>query len=543
MPTLDWIGKHAVVNHHRQVPYRLLQTDEKLSAGDPDAGNLLVQGDNLEALKALLPYYAGQVKCIYIDPPYNTGNEGWVYNDNVNSPEIRKWLDKTVGKEAEDLSRHDKWLCMMYPRLCLLREFMREDGAIFVSIDDNEVHNLRSLMDEIFGGRNHVACLTWQKRVSPANDAKHFSSDHEYVLVYARNITKWFPNRLQRTEKQLKNYSNPDNDPRGPWNSVTYTCNKSADERPNLFHPITNPNTGDKILPRKTAVWKYDRNTYQKHVNENRIWWGVNGTAKMPRLKRFLSETKGVVPRSILPYSDYGSTQEARTEILKIIKDNPFTTPKPVRLIQKLLEISTDKDSIVLDSFAGSATTGHAVMSLNQSDNGSRRFVLIEMDKVVCQEVSAQRLKNVIDSNLIPKVNTDSHQDALNRNSFQYTILGTSLFDEHGNIASEVRFVDLARHVYFTETGVPIPKQPRKNCPLLGVYQGTAFYLLYNGVLGDKRPDGGNVLTSKVLADLPDHPDGDGPKVIYGEACRIGAAKLKALGIEFKQLPYQIKTD
>ena len=187
MPTLDWIGKNAVLNHHRQVPYRLLQCNGKLSAGDPDAGNLLVQGDNLEALKALLPYYAGKVKCIYIDPPYNTGNEGWAYNDNVNSPEIRQWLRQTVGKEGEDLSRHDKWLCMMYPRLALLRDFLTVDGAIFISIDDNEVQNLRAVMDEVFGPRNFVATVIWQKMDGPKNTAIHLSEDHDYIVLYARD--------------------------------------------------------------------------------------------------------------------------------------------------------------------------------------------------------------------------------------------------------------------------------------------------------------------------------------------------------------------
>jgi len=287
VPTLEWIGKRAVLNHHREVPYHLLKCDKKLSVGDPGSGNLLVQGDNLLALKALLPYYAGQVKCIYIDPPYNTGNENWVYNDAVNSPEMRAWLGKVVGKEAEDLSRHDKWLCMMYPRLNLLREFLRGDGAIFVSIDENEIANLRLVADEIFGNRNLVAILTWYKRVSPANDAKYFSSDHEYVMVYARNKDVWRPNKLRRTEAQLKNYNNPDNDPRGVWNSATYTCPKTAKERPNLYYGMDNPNTGKVVYPKKTAVWKYDKETHKRNVENGLVWWGATGKAKMPRVKRF----------------------------------------------------------------------------------------------------------------------------------------------------------------------------------------------------------------------------------------------------------------
>ena len=530
------------------MPYRLLQTDEKLSAGDPDAGNLLVQGDNLEALKALLPYYAGQVKCIYIDPPYNTGNEGWVYNDNVNSPEIRKWLDKTVGKEGEDLSRHDKWLCMMYPRLAILREFLRQDGVIFISIDDNEVHELRLLMDEIFGTKNFVATIIWQKKHSPQNDAINLSDMHDYILVYAKRAKTsrddpngWNRNLLPISDERNKRYKNPDNDPRGPWASDNYTCNKTVEERPNLYYPIINPNTGEEIWPSRVQVWRYEKSTHEKNLKENRIHWGATGRSR-PRYKRFLADLHaGGVTTTWWPREFAGDNQEARRELRLILgrESMDFTTPKPVRLIDKIIKLSTNPGDIILDSFAGSGTTAHAVLQNNKDESQSRKFICVEMDEQICHQVTSKRIKSVCEG-----YKNDKGENIKGLGSgFRYCHLGTSLFDEHGNIASEVRFTDLARHVYFTETGVPIPKQPRKNCPLLGVYQGTAYYLLYNGVLGDKRPDGGNVLTSKVLALLPEHPAGSDPKVIYGEACRIGTTKLKNLGIEFKQLPYQIKTD
>ncbi|MEX5218143.1 MAG: site-specific DNA-methyltransferase [Nitrospira sp.] len=211
MPTLNWIGKESVVNHHLEVPFHLLKGVSDLGCGEPGDGNLIVEGDNLVALKALLPYYAGQVKCIYIDPPYNTGNENWVYNDNVNSPLIREWLGKVVGKEGETLDRHDRWLCMMYPRIALLRQFLREDGAIFVSLDDNEVQALRYLMDEIFGAQNFITSISWHKRVSPANDARYFSTDIDWIVVYARDAHSWKPNRLAMTDAQKANYRNPDN--------------------------------------------------------------------------------------------------------------------------------------------------------------------------------------------------------------------------------------------------------------------------------------------------------------------------------------------
>lgn len=539
MPTLDWIGKKAVLNHHNEVPYRLLRCNRELSVGDPGSGNLLVQGDNLEALKALLPYYAGRVKCIYIDPPYNTGNENWVYNDAVNSPEMQAWLGRVVGNESEDLSRHDKWLCMMYPRLRLLRDFLRPDGAIFVSVDDNEVHNLRYLLDAVFGPNNMVAMLVWQKRVSPANDAKYFSSDHEYVVVYARSKRNWRPNRLRRTDAQARLYTNPDNDPRGPWNSTTCTCNKSAEERPNLYFAVTNPNTGATVLPRRTAVWKFDRARYESYVADNRLYWGKDGRSRMPRLKRFLSEMGDVVPRSVLLYAEHGHTQEARSELLGLVPGAPFTTPKPVRLVKRLLEIGTDNDSIVLDSYSGSGTTGHAVLALNRATAGHRRFILVEMEPAVCRGVAVPRLGRAIrgyERKSAP--GGDVSVPGLG-GGFRYCELGPTLFDAEGRIRAEVTFRELAQHVYFTETGEPLPVAKNGKTPLLGVHNGTAVYLLYNGVLKDKSPGGGNVLTREVLRELPEH---EGPKVVYGTACRLGQRILREEGITFRQVPYEIRT-
>ena len=240
MPTLNWIGKEKVINHHMDVPYRVLE--KKYSYGvdsqtteDDHSENMVIHGDNLEALKSLMPRYEGKIRCIYIDPPYNTGNENWIYNDNVNDPKMKKWLGEVVGKEGEDLSRHDKWLCMMYPRLRLLQKLLAEDGAIFISIDNSESANLKLMCDEIFGCTNYVDTISWFKKASPSNDAKYFSNDIEYILIYAKKKDAWQPNRLPLTEKQLKYYQNPDNDERGEWNSATYTCNKSNKERPNLY--------------------------------------------------------------------------------------------------------------------------------------------------------------------------------------------------------------------------------------------------------------------------------------------------------------------
>jgi hypothetical protein len=270
MPTLNWIGKEAVVKHHKDVPFRLLEPVADLSCGPTDSGNLIVQGDNLHALKALLPRYAGQVKCIYIDPPYNTGNEGWVYNDNVNSPEIRKWLGEVVGKEGETLDRHDRWLSMMYPRLVLLKQFLREDGAIFVSIDDNEVATLRLLMDEIFGAKNFVASAIWNMMDSPKNSARHLSEDHEYVVLYAANKDKWRPNPLPRSEAMIARYKNPDNDPRGPWLlSDLAARNFYAQGR----YAITTPS--GKVIdgPPSGSYWRVSEEKFWELDRDNRICW------------------------------------------------------------------------------------------------------------------------------------------------------------------------------------------------------------------------------------------------------------------------------
>ena len=284
MPTLDWIGKQAVINHHREVPTRLLHCDGALSAGDPDAGNLLVEGDNLEALKALLPYYAGQVKCIYIDPPYNTGNESWVYNDNVNSPEIREWLAQTVGKEGEDLSRHDKWLCMIYPRLRLLRDFLAANGSIWISIDDNEANNLRSVMDEIFGRNSFVATVIWQKRTSRENRSA-IGDSHDFVMVYAKagkDAWKRVRNKLPANDK---GFSNPDADPNGPWRSIPFSAQGF---RENQVYTIVTP-TGKALKPPKGRCWGATEPVFQGYIAENRVYFPKGGNGR-PRIKTYKGE-------------------------------------------------------------------------------------------------------------------------------------------------------------------------------------------------------------------------------------------------------------
>ncbi|MBN1973832.1 MAG: site-specific DNA-methyltransferase [Sedimentisphaerales bacterium] len=534
MPTLNWIGKEAVINHHRQVPYHLLRCDNSLSVGNPDCGNLLVEGDNLLALKALLPYYAGQVKCIYIDPPYNTGNENWVYNDNVNSPEMKKWLGKTVGAEAEDLSRHDKWLCMMYPRLSILKEFLREDGAIFISIDDNEVHNLRLVTNEVFGARNFVCTFIWEKKHTRANDARFISDNHDFILLYAKSIESLQLKRLPRTEQANERYSNPDNDQRGDWISQPLQVKTPSEA---YIYEIITP-SGRRVSPPKGRSWAFGEQRYRELISENRIYFGPNGS-NVPRMKKFLSEVGNLIPVTIWPRKEVGDNQQAKDELKNILSglNRSFDNPKPTKLLKRIIELITDKESIILDSFAGSGTTGHAILDLNKFNKSNQRFILVEMDHDICRNVAAQRLIRVVQGYEIENGEKILKIEGLG-GGFRYCKLDKPLFDETGKINESVKFADLAAHVFFTETGMPIPKRTNGASPFLGSAKGTGYYLLFNGILGDKTPDGGNVLTGKVLASLPKH---NGPKVIFGEGCRLGEARLRREQIIFKQLPYEIK--
>lgn len=541
MPTLNWIGKSAVVKHHKDVPYRLLEPVPELSCGDTDSGNLIVQGDNLLALKALLPRYAGQVKCIYIDPPYNTGNEGWVYNDNVNSPEIRRWLGEVVGKEGETLDRHDRWLCMMYPRLVLLKQFLRDDGAIFVSIDDNEIAPLRLLMDEIFGVNNFISTVLWQKVYSPKNSAKHLSEDHDYIVVYAAKASSWKPNLLPRTEEQNAAYKNPDNDPRGVWKPSDLSARNFYSEG---TYSVATPSGRIIDAPPKGRYWTISKNRLEELDRDGRIWWGKDGSS-IPQTKRFLHDVKdGRVPQTIWFYNEVGHTQEAKQELLELVtfesSDDVFITPKPARLLQRIFQIASDKNSIVLDSFSGSGTTAHAVLKQNSEDGGNRRFILVEMDEGIARNVTAERVRRVAQG----YANAKGEQVEGLGGGFQFCKLGKALFDPRGHIDKHVRFAELANFVWFMETGMGLPpdrastRKADTRSPLLGIHEGRAVYLLYNGILNDRSIDGGNTLTTPLLEQLPSH---HGPRVVYAARCAIGDERLSKLGVRFKHLPYDLR--
>lgn len=369
---LTWIGKDARPKLEPRIlladPEKSYHAKHRVTSAD-FFDNQLIFGDNLLALKALEQEYTGEVKCVFIDPPYNTGSAFAQYDDGV---------------------EHSIWLSLIRDRLEIIRRLMADDGSLWITIDDNEAHYLKVLCDEVFGRANFVVNLAWHKRVSPANDAKFFSGDFDHILVYAKQKEMWRPNRLEKNEAQLANYRNPDNDPRGVWNSAAYTCAKTADERPNLYYPITNPFNGKEIMPSRTRVWAYDRNTHAKNVEQGLLYWGKDGNGTMPRIKKFLTQTKPVVPRSIWGYDEAGHNQESKLEIDKLFPGSSFSTPKPERLLKRVIEIATATGDLVLDSFAGSGTTGAVAHKMG------RRWIMVELGEH-CHTHIIPRLKKVID--------------------------------------------------------------------------------------------------------------------------------------------------
>lgn len=539
MPTLNWIGKEAVVKHHKDVPFRLLEPVPELSCGPADAGNLIVQGDNLHALKALLPRYAGQVKCIYIDPPYNTGNEGWVYNDNVNSPEIRKWLGEVVGKEGETLDRHDRWLSMMYPRLVLLKQFLREDGAIFVSIDDNEVGNLRPLMDEIFGIRNFITGFIWRKVDSPNDNKVPLTPDHEYVLAYARS-----KDRLKLAQMSapgiVQAYGRVDDQGRRFRDRLLKKNGRNSlrRDRPTMYFPLTAPD-GSEVYPThdngEEAVWAMGQSGIDRHKAAETLIWKQRQRQGQTVWEPYTREFAPEDPRRPYPsiWADLPTMRQAKAFLRDVFNTaDLFDTPKPVELIERILQMMNDPSALVLDSYAGSGTTGHAVLKQNAEDGGNRRFLLVEMDDNIATRVSMERVKKVAEGY------TPDGGDQVEGlgGGFQFCRLSAEpLFDADGQIRSDVKFAQLAEFVWFAETGTGFTGIA--DSPLLGIHEGRAIYLLYNGILKDKSVSGGNVLTGPVFDVLPKFT---GPKVIYAAANRMGSRAARE-GITFKQTPYALE--
>lgn len=508
MPWLEWHNRNDDLKATAKTPYRLLQPIQSLSYGDEGAPNMLIQGDNLEALKALLPYYAGQVKCIFIDPPYNTKSAFEHYDDNL---------------------EHAQWLSMMYPRMVLLRELLAEDGSIWITLDDNEAHYFKVMCDEIFGRSNFIANVVWEKVYTPKSNGRAISSDHDHVLVYSKS-GKWLEsgwNLVPRSDEQKGRFTNTDNDPDGPWR--TYPLDVRTEDgakREKYRYKVTLP-SGRVVLPSAGRHWVLPEERFQEERQAGRIYFGKDGDA-MPTKKVYLKDAKqGVIARSWWTYKEVGGNQDAKREVLALFGDSGFITPKPEKLISRVLQIATNPGDLVLDSYLGSGTTAAV------SHKMGRRWIGIEMGehaRTHCQP----RLVKVIDGEQGGVSVAVGWQGG---GGFRFYQLGPKVFDDQGRINPAINFEHLAAHIWFAETGTARSTRAMKS-PLLGVHNGTAYYLLYNGILGDKTLTGGNMLTMKVLFGLPEH---DGPKVIYGEGTNMTNDRLRSLGIKFKKTPNDIR--
>jgi len=543
MPTLDFKGKQLVYAHHLTVPSRTLEPDAKKSLSPKGSkpfldDNLIIHGDNLHALKALMPRYAGRVNCIYIDPPYNTGNENWVYNDNVNSPMMQEWLKDKSPVDGEDLERHDKWLCMMWPRLHLLRELLAEDGVLFISIDDNEQHRLRMMMDEIFGERNFVANIAWQKRTSP--DFRLVLGDgHDNVLSYSNNGEQFREraNLLSLNPRQMKEYKNPDNDPRGPWVSRDFSA---QGYRPNQMYKIVTP-AGAEYYPPEGCCWKNVEDVFLSQLKEGRFWFGEDGKG-VPRRKNYLSEAKGRQSWTWWPNDEVGHTQEAKREIMAFLgKSEIFDTPKPVRLIQRMLQIATNPDDIILDSFAGSGTTAHAVLALNKEDGGNRKFILAECEDYA-DTITAERVRRVIKG--VPKAKDGNLNNGLG-GSFTYCTLGDEISPEKMLRGENLPdYETLARYLVYTATG-QAPDKLRKDHDKDGFFyetSGRLFYLIYEPNLAFLRS-----ADSALNSDRADRIAKQAKKkqktaVVFATHKFMGQKELTEMGIVFCGLPYGVSS-
>jgi len=577
MPTLDWIGKAKVINHHQEVPFRVLE--KQYTYGADDSENMIIHGDNLEALKALLPRYEGQIKCIYIDPPYNTGNEGWIYNDNVNDPKIRKWLGEVVGKEGEDFSRHDKWLCMMYPRLKLLQKLLAEDGVIFISIDDNELYNLKAICDEIFGASCFVSTISWQRTYSKRNDSKGIPAEVEHILVYSKNAM-WTPKRLPRTAEMNEKYTSQDGDSR-EWSSVTVNAPGAATHQ-GMVYAIQHPITGEYLYPPKGRCWSlgqpqmfenmsewaeyvlkplddYDKRCeicghtdgvpesinalvlkkpfeeaqrfaiqrYERGVDKEQPWplfyFTANGRGGIRR-KQYLDASAGRVATNLWIHTEVGHTGEATNELANIFGEkSPFDTPKPSRLIERILQIAGDKDTLILDSFAGSGTTAHAVLNMNKADGGNRKFILIEMMDYA-DSITAERVKRVIDGYGEGKSTVEG-----TGGGFSYYELGEPLLIGE-NLNETVGTEKIREYIWYTETKAAYKPSDGNHSYYLGKHGSTGYYFYY-------EPDKVTILDHAFLSGIVEKTS---DYVIYADRCALSNTELTEYGISFKKIPRDI---
>lgn len=576
MPTLNWIGKDKVVNHHLDVPFRTLEKQYTFAPNGVDGdGNMIIHGDNLDALKALLPMYEGRVKCIYIDPPYNTGNEKWVYNDNVNDPHIRAWLGKVVGAEGEDLSRHDKWLCMMYPRLKLLQKLMAEDGVIFISIDDNELYNLKAICDEIFGSNSFVANVIWQKTYSPRNDALGIPYETDNILVYSKT-GRWFPNKLERTAAMDERHDSPDNDPI-PWQSGDVSAAGAADHQ-GMVYAIQQPITGKLLYPASGRHWKDEQTVVLQRMNkwakyelrniddasvradlcgistesvrqdvmavmlaqpleeaavqataryEEGTWPEYYFTSKGKggiRFKNHIKQDVGKSATNLWFYGDVGHTDEAKKELKGIFSGvAPIETPKPRRLIERILHIAADSNAIILDSFAGSGTTAHAVLNMNKQDGGNRKFILVEMGDYA-ESITAERVRRVING-----YGEGNKAVEGTGGGFSFYELGDALLI-NGMLNPNAAEEKIRAYVYYTETRCALPAASENEKYLLGVHENHAYYFYYEA-------NRMTTLNRAFLQTIQTRAEG---YLIYADSNTLSAEDMARFHITFKKIPRDI---
>lgn len=642
MPSLNWIGKEKIITHHAEVPFRVLEHRYGFNSASPEddslagTGNKIIHGDNLAALKSLLPEYEGQVDCIYIDPPYNTGNEKWRYNDNVNEPHLLRWLGEVVGAEGEDFTRHDKWLCMMYPRLVLLRQLLSEKGAIFISIDDNEVSRLRTMCDDIFGANCFKGDVIWHKTYSPRNDSKGIPTETDHILVYSKS-KDWLPKRLERDENMDDSYKNPDNDV-APWTSSDAFASEAATHQ-GMVYAIQHPFSGELIYPYQNGHWRYGQDQMLEYFNGwceyelrelddaekraevcgvpvetvrpgvkaimlkgsleesrakakkvletgpwPRFYFTKNGKGGIRR-KTYLTAVEGKLITTFWDYTEVGHTDAATKELKAIFGGrSPFETPKPSSLIERIVQISTDEDSIVLDAFAGSGSTAHAVLSQNKKDKGNRKFVLVELMDYA-EDITAERVRRVMsgypykgkikeelyrkaltsanlakvpqfleEANSIKEANsarfTKISRPTVKDNAivvvgelnidgtmpglgggFDFYELGASLFTEEDTLNENVGEDRIREYIYFSETRQHLSRPKSEECPyLLDYFDGTGYFFYY-------KPDELTTLSNETLSIVPIKAD---RYVIYADVCTISREQLAKMNITFKKIPRDI---
>lgn len=545
MPTLKFKGKNVIWNHHLSIPYHTLEEDPKLSFQPKKGeGNLIIEGDNLLALKALLPIYSGRIKCIYIDPPYNTGNEGWIYNDKVNSPLHQEWFGKVVGED--DLTRHDKWLCMLTPRLKILKDLLSDDGIIFISIDDHEMERLKLLIDEIFTEYLKVATFVWHKKYGGGGDNKNLVTEHEYVLCYCSQKNPKLEQVINGIEYDFDDFADFETDENGYYYSATESIlmrgpNSTPDKRPNLCYPIIDPD-GNRILPRfGKGTWAYEKNTLDDKLGKrDLVWKKIKGNWMLYK-KKFLfledDEVRDKKPRTILDRR-YGIGQTGEgTNRLKVLFNSReiFPNPKPISLIKHLINLSTstNENSIILDSFAGSGTTAEATIELNSNDLGNRNFILVQMTeaseqfprKNICKSVTSKRVKLAI--------KTENYESG-----FHYLRVGKAM-DTDSMLSGELpTFKEFAKYVFYLCTGTTLSDTNKINEKkyFIGKTENTVLYLIY-------KQDFNELTKLALTLKLAESFIKNNPRkriIVYAPACFLDQEYLMEKQIEFVNIPYNL---